>query len=63
MTRRDYEHAALVVQSEGANDPTTHAKLVDAFARYFRSCDFARRFDEARFRRACVPGANVRARG
>ena len=21
------------------------------------------RFDEARFRRACVPGANVRARG
>lgn len=65
MTRRDYEDAARIVQDaytmSSSEDPDS---IRDAFIRFFRYDKNNRsRFDEDRFRRACVPGANVRARG
>lgn len=41
-------------------NPNALAMVKDTFATFFRQENW--RFDEARFRRACVPGANVRAR-
>jgi hypothetical protein len=65
MTRKDYERAAVLIQSahEIAQDETEKAcarALVHAFVLFFQ--DDNPRFDEARFRRACAHGANVRAR-
>lgn len=54
MTRKDYEKAAIIAQRYPYTD------VVEAFADFFR--DDNDRFDEARFRAACVPGANVKAR-
>jgi hypothetical protein len=55
MTKRDYERAAALLQS--CSEP---AIAMEVFVRFF--ADDNPRFDEARFRAACVPGANMRAR-
>lgn len=56
MTKKDYERAARIVQEF----PRPLAIII-AFVAFFRE-DGNPRFDEARFRAACVPGANVKAR-
>lgn len=58
MTKKDYEAAARIVQRI-SNAHDVYA-VKDAFAELFRNDN--PKFDEARFRRACVPGANVKAR-
>jgi hypothetical protein len=58
MTKKHFEYAAQAVQlyqTEADRDILVNF-LVQLFAR------FAPSFDNGRFRRACVPGANVRAR-
>ena len=61
MTKKDYERAAQVVQEWMACRATVEARAVQtAFVRFFQE-DGNPRFDEARFRAACVPGANVKA--
>lgn len=63
MTKKDYERAAEITQAFAGPEPDPiYNAVCDAFACLFRE-DGNPRFDEARFRRACVPGANVRARG
>ena len=62
MTRQDYEAAARIVQDyHDSRDLPGWEAIVNAFERFF-SADNPR-FDARRFRRACVRGANVRARG
>ena len=59
MTKRDYERAATITQ----NTPSEHARrgcVENAFVEFFEGDN--PRFDETRFRAACVPGANVKAR-
>ena len=65
MTKKDYERAATIVQdfakgfAEGSNDSRVLC------ARHILSAFFSDdnpRFDESRFRAACIPGANVKAR-
>ena len=58
MTKKNYEAAARIAQAY--HEDTRHA-VVGAFELRFRADN--PRFDEARFRAACVPGANVKARG
>lgn len=68
MTKKDYERAAWIIQRWAASDDghTPHAPgdctndMISAFVEFFEGDNT--RFDAARFRRACVPGANVRAR-
>ena len=63
MTKRDYERAALIVQSV-AQRKVAWRRCVEGITASFVEL-FAgdnHRFDEARFRAACVPGANVKAR-
>jgi hypothetical protein len=57
MSRKDYERAAHVVQHLDDSERDT---VTEAFCRFFYGDN--PRFDEGRFRRACVPGANVKAR-
>jgi len=59
MSKKDYERAAAVAQRYTA--ACAHESVVDAFVALFNG-DGNPRFDAARFRRACEPGANVRAR-
>ena len=66
MTKKDYERAAEIIQrwasvAAGSSERDTVAALETCFAEFF-SGD-SPRFDEARFRAACAPGANVKARG
>lgn len=63
MTNKDYERAATIVQivARSTDDPTRVCTVEEAFIDLFQA-NGNPRFDEARFRRACVPGANVRAR-
>lgn len=66
MTKKDYERAASLIQTaaEMAVERTEHQVvkvMTETFVLFFQ--DDNPRFDEARFRRACVPGANVKARG
>ena len=66
MSRKDYERAAEIAQfcvgdEEGETAAAIHASVVDSFVELFKGDNG--RFDEDRFRRACVPGANVKARG
>ena len=61
MTKKDYERAARIVQDIagcGFPERANHARY--AFRDLFLGDN--PRFDEARFQRACEPGANVRAR-
>jgi hypothetical protein len=58
MSKRDYEKAATITQGFAAR---ARRLVVLAFVELFS--DDNPRFDAARFRRACEPGANVRARG
>ena len=58
MSKKDYERAAEIVQDYCSMNESA---VINAFVRLFR--DDNPRFDEARFRAACVPGANVKARG
>ena len=66
FAKRHYEAIALVFQAEcpGAHwDPNKRVQwelLRDAMATLFRSDNT--RFNPERFKRACEPGANVRAR-
>lgn len=74
MTKKDYECAASIVQDWCDNRPDNVVSvkgnfveasyvgeyITDAFVSLFR--DDNPHFDEARFRAACVPGANVKAR-
>lgn len=63
MSKKDYERAASITQDvvRASNAPESVRLYVEqAFVRLFSS---EPRFDEHRFRRACVPGANVKARG
>lgn len=63
MTKKDYEKAASIAQQVGRDDVLRVGQfgaVVDAFVELF--VDDNDRFDEMRFRRACVPGANVRSR-
>ena len=59
MSKKDYERAAEIAQR--CATWVARVDVVGAFVDLFRE-DGNPRFDEARFRRACVPGANVRAR-
>lgn len=61
MTRKDYEAAARIVQTIEVLEGNERYVAQEAFARLF-ACDNPR-FDVTRFRAACVPGANVQARG
>jgi hypothetical protein len=72
MSRKDYEAAAALIQTYNATpgetpeQPETDAAegyetLVEVFSRFFAADN--PRFDAARFRKACEPGANVKARG
>lgn len=67
MSKKDYEKAAEIVQ----NVARTHADVdtetcdalcivTNAFVKLF--VDDNPHFDEDRFRAACIPGANVKAR-
>ena len=58
MTKKDYERAAKIVQGWATGDfanAIVHA--TDAFCALFR--DDNPRFDEYRFRAACIPGSNM----
>jgi len=57
MSKKDYEKAARITQRY---DSPQHTAVEQSFVDLFR--DDNPTFDEERFRRACVPGANVRAR-
>lgn len=61
MTKKDYEKAASIAQ-EWARCASSDASesVVNAFVELFQGDN--ERFNEDRFRRACVPGANVRSR-
>jgi hypothetical protein len=59
MSKKDYERAARLAQSWAGN--TDAPIVVQAYVDLFHD-DGNPRFDEARFRAACVPGANVKAR-
>ena len=61
MTKKDYERAATMVQRERGIKSAERACLISFLVEFFASDNF--RFDAQRFRRACEPGANVRARG
>lgn len=65
MTKKDYERAASQVQRVAMDgpygDPIRANTVQEAFVEFFSGEN--PRFDAQRFRRACVPGANVRARG
>jgi hypothetical protein len=61
MTKKDYERAARIIQYRRSGDKDTDGRLVGTFVTFFM--DDNPRFDEVRFRAACVPGANVKARG
>lgn len=64
MSKKDYEAAATLLQERvrfWENDSYAAKELVETFVRFFAGD--SGRFDADRFRRACVPGANVRARG
>jgi hypothetical protein len=58
MSKKDYERAASIAQR--AASEAERATMVAAFSMLFR--EDSPRFDFDRFRAACVPGANVRAR-
>jgi hypothetical protein len=63
FAKRHYEAIALAIQdarrrANGSNDPMT--VVVDELASMFPGDNG--RFRRGRFERACVPGANVRAR-
>jgi len=55
MSKKEYERAARLVQMMG------EGRTVDLLERFFAGDN--PRFDGERFRAACVPGANVKARG
>jgi hypothetical protein len=57
MTKKHFEKAALIAQ---AADEAHRNATINAFVSLFKGSN--ERFDEERFRRACEPGANVRAR-
>lgn len=59
MSKKDYERAASIAQAY--DDEVVYPAVIGAFCTLFK-LDGNPRFDEARFRRACLPGANVRAR-
>lgn len=63
MTRKHYEAAALIAQAHYDDDAdgAVHGGIVSAFIALF--ADDNPRFDTVRFRTACQPGANVKARG
>lgn len=64
MSKKDYERAASILQGyniEKYPEECCWENAVDAFVKFFRGDN--RLFDEERFRAACVPGANVKARG
>ena len=63
MSKRDFEKAALIAQcaAKTGDKGNENAVVTDAFVELFRG-EAGGRFDEARFRAACCPGANVRAR-
>jgi len=60
MSKKDYEKAAEVAQRY-AEDANEHSIVIGAFVTLFTE-DGNPRFDADRFRRACQPGANVKAR-
>lgn len=61
MSKKDYEKAARLAQRIASVEEHDHWRLVvGTFVEFFK--DDSERFNEARFRRACVPGANVKAR-
>lgn len=73
MTKKDFELIAATIQKVRAPEEPEHFVNAEAFDKMTREiiagC-FADalasqnpRFDRERFLRACVPGANVRARG
>ena len=62
MSKKNYESAAAMVQVVQREHGQQVAEVVrDTFAEFF-GCDNGR-FDRERFMTACIPGANVRARG
>jgi hypothetical protein len=61
MTKRDFELIATVLQGASALAPADLADLAEDFADALKATN--QQFNRERFIRACVPGANVRARG
>ena len=62
LSKKAYEQAASIAQGYSNGTDELRSNVIQAFVALFKR-DGNPRFDEARFRRACVPGANVRARG
>jgi hypothetical protein len=64
MSKKDYERAAKIVQDYGdaadEMDSAVRWIIADAFVNLFAPDNPL--FDAERFRLACVPGANVKAR-
>lgn len=66
MSKKDYEKAAWIAQQyagdpDSSHDAEAYSAVIHAFTRLFQTDN--PRFNETRFRCACVPGANVKARG
>lgn len=59
MSKKDYEKAATIIQRERSIGDNEKACLVSTFVEFFSADNPA--FNEVRFRKACVPGANVKA--
>ena len=59
MTKQDYECAARIAQTFAGAEKAGKA-VVQAFVELFLNDNS--QFDEARFRAACVPGANIKAK-
>lgn len=59
MSKKDYQRAAEIAQ-DFSPDGRGHEDVTEAFIELFRNDN--ERFDEARFRAACIPGANIKAR-
>lgn len=61
MTKKDFELIATVLQQCVLLDETSRILLAAAFADALKATN--QQFNAQRFIRACVPGANVKARG
>ena len=61
MSKKDYERAAALIQERADHFGPWHDDFVQMFVEFFAGDNV--RFDADRFRAACTPGANVKARG
>lgn len=60
VTKKNYEAAARIVQTFPIDNDTREI-VIDTYVEFFSND--SPRFNEQRFRTACIPGNNVKARG